>query len=222
MSGRVVLGGLLAVSLSAWGETLRYAVSWASGLNLGEATLESVQSGTAGPWTFSLELDVSVPGFALRDRYSSWAGADLCSQKLEKKTARGQRKAEERVTFDQEKHTIARETVGGGKSESSGPPCAREALAFLQFVRQELAEGRLAPRQTVVFGARYQVRFDYLGVQHVPAGKQRVEAERIQTSIQGPASEVTAEIFFSRDAARTPLLARIPLPLGTFVVELLR
>ncbi len=32
--------------------------------------------------------------------------------------------------------------------------------------------------------------------------------------------DLTVEIFFARDAARTPVLARIPLPLGTFTVEL--
>jgi hypothetical protein len=33
---------------------------------------------------------------------------------------------------------------------------------------------------------------------------------------------VTVEIFFAKDAARTPLLARIPLALGSFTVELIR
>jgi hypothetical protein len=34
--------------------------------------------------------------------------------------------------------------------------------------------------------------------------------------------DLTVEIFFARDAVRTPLLARIPLTLGTFTVELIR
>ena len=32
--------------------------------------------------------------------------------------------------------------------------CARDPLTFLQFVRKELAEGRLAPQQSVVLGLK--------------------------------------------------------------------
>src|SRR5439155_25786981 len=103
---------------------------------------------------------------------------------------------------------------------ASVPACARDPLTFLQFVRKELAEGRLAPQQSVVLGSSYQVRFEYTGVQKVIVGKKPMEAERIQTTIKGPASDVTVEVFFARDAARTPVMAKIPSPLGAFVVEL--
>jgi hypothetical protein len=33
---------------------------------------------------------------------------------------------------------------------------------------------------------------------------------------------ILVEVFFARDAARTPVLARIPSPDGTFSVELVR
>src|SRR5437763_24235 len=71
-----------------------------------------------------------------------------------------------------------------------------------------------------VLGSSYQVPFEYTGLQKVSVGKKPMAAERIQTTIKGPASDVTVEVFFARDAARTPVMAKIPSPLGAFVVEL--
>ena len=42
----------------------------------------------------------------------------------------------------------------------------------------------------------------------------------MHATIKGPASSYTVDIFFAKDAARTPVLTRIPLALGTFTVEL--
>jgi hypothetical protein len=41
-------------------------------------------------------------------------------------------------------------------------------------------------------------------------------------TVQGPASEITFEMFFARDAARTPLVIRVPLSPGMFSLELAR
>jgi hypothetical protein len=46
--------------------------------------------------------------------------------------------------------------------------------------------------------------------------------DHVLVSIKGPKSDATAEIFFARDAARTPLLVKVPLSLGTVSVELVR
>ena len=228
-SGSGLYPKLLAFALAcaalpfAAAESLTYSVNWSSGLSLGEATLSSTKSAdpNRAPWTFDLSLDASVPGFAVRDHYRSTANAEFCSARLDKETAHGSRKVKEKITFDQQKHTAERETEGGGHSSLSTSSCAHDALAFLQFVRQELQQGRLAPQQSVVFGGQYQIRFDYMGVQRVSAGSAtNVEAERIQATVKGPATNFTFELFFSRDAARTPLLARVPLPVGALTVEL--
>jgi hypothetical protein len=215
---------LCLAATSAAAESLNYSINWASGLSVGEGTLSSTKSSDpARPtWTFDMVLDASVPGYAVRDRYHSTANADLCSMRLEKEMARGQRKTQETVTFDPAKHRAKRETKDGGNSEFDTGLCARDALAFLAFVRKELEQGRLAPQQSVVLGAQYQVRFEYTGVQRIQVGTTMTEAERIQTSITGPGSGITLELFFARDAARTPLLARIPLSVGTLTVELVR
>jgi hypothetical protein len=136
---------------------------------------------------------------------------------------RGSRKSEETLTFDQDQHTVTRETHPygiGGKSDASVGPCARDALAFLQFARQELAQGRLAPQQSVVLGSLYNVRLEFGGTETVKKLGQPVEADRIHVTIKGPASSLGVDIFFAKDEGRTPVLARIPLSLGTFSVEL--
>jgi hypothetical protein len=198
-------------------ETLNYGVSWASGLSLGEASIDF-----SGNLKSNLTLDVGVPGFVVKDHYTSTADVNFCSATLDKSMSHGSRKSEERVRFDQQKQTATRKTVGGGESTINTSACARDPLTLLQFVRKELAEGRLAPQQAVVFGAVYQVRFEYAGVQQLMIGEKHTEAERIQTTVKGPASELTFDLFFARDAGRTPVMARIPSPLGAFVVELMR
>jgi hypothetical protein len=219
---------ILAMVLPAGAESLRYSINWQSGLSLGEATLRSDrirdQNAEKGRelWDFDLNIDASVPGFAVRDHYRSTASSDMCSAELEKSYVHGKRKSEEKVTFDQQKMTATRQTLNGGKSELSLSTCARDPLAFLQFARRELAQGRLAPQQAVVFGAVYQIRMEYTGTQVVRVGEDRVSADRIVATLKGASTDITFELFFARDPARTPVLAKIPLALGTFSVELMK
>lgn len=223
---KFLIFGLFLLSASA--ESLRYSINWPSGLSLGEASLDTTrthdQGAPKGPesWSFALDIDASVPGFAVRDHYQSSAGADLCSKQLEKKFTHGSHKTEEHITFDQSNNTATRETQGGGKSDISLSPCGRDALTFLQFARNELAQGRLAPQQQVVFGSVYQVRIEFTGSQTIRVGDKNTDSDRILATIRGPSSNLTVELFFSRDNARTPLLAKVPLALGTFSVELMR
>jgi hypothetical protein len=44
----------------------------------------------------------------------------------------------------------------------------------------------------------------------------------VNAFIKGPKTGITVEIFFDRDPARTPLLIRIPLPISSLSVELVR
>ena len=209
---------LCCVPLAA--ETLNYSLNWPSGLSLGEASLKSNR---AEAWAFEMEIDASVPGFAIRDTYRSSASSDLCSEQLDKTVAHGSRTSQERIVFDQHKNVATRQTLPvGGKSEIPVPRCARDPLTFLQFVRNELTQGRLAPQQPVVFGALYDIRLEVLGTQQIRVGDERKETDRIQATLKGPVTALTFELYFTRDAARTPVMAKLPLPLGTFTVELIR
>ena len=200
-------------------ETLRYTVNWPSGLSLGEGTLTARKAG--GEWDFSLELEAAIPGFQVVDRFLSRASAGFCSIHFEKNSVHGKRKAREKTVFDGQLAT--RTTLeGGGKSEFPVPACARDALAFLYFLRQEITQGRVPPPQTVYFGAPYQVRLDYKGAQPVESGSAVEKGDRLVASVKGPSSNFSFEILLGRDPARTPLLIKVPLELGTFSMELVR
>lgn len=222
----VTLGAALAaascLAQSPGDETLNYLINWPSGLSLGEARMEAKQAGQRLQYEFSIEA--ALPGFAVRDRYQSIVAAEgLCSLEFEKQFAHGQRKGHERTTFDLQGGVAARETLeGGGKSEIRLPPCPRDALAFLYYLRRELGQGRLPPAQTIFFGAGYEIRLQYGGTQTVRLNDSRVEADRLAVTVKGPASENSFEVFFARDAARTLVLARVSFPMGVFSMELVR
>ncbi len=202
-------------------ESLNYSVNWPSGLSLGEASLRSRRVGDR--WELEFRLEAAVPGFEVSDHHRSIAAEEFCSLELEKQFRHGKRTAEERTTFDAQRSLAVRETLrGGGKSEMPAPPCARDALAFLYYLRRELAHGRLPPAQEIFFGARYRVSLQYAGARTVLVNEAPMQAEGLRVSLKGPASEHEIELFFARDAVRTPLLVRATLPLGTFTMELVR
>jgi hypothetical protein len=220
-----VLFLLPALAPAATGpEDIQYTVNWPSGLSLGEARLKATRAPAAGGegWDFELTLDASVPGFRVADRFRSIATADFCSLEFEKDFSHGKRKNKERITFDQGKGEAVRETMGGGKSTLSIQGCARDALAFIFHLRKELSQGRLPAAQTIYYGAPYRIRLDYGGVQQLRLGDKAEPADRIVASVKGPASDVSFELFFAKDASRTLLTARVPLPLGSFTLEIVR
>lgn len=203
-------------------ETLRYSVNWPSGLSLGEA--QTIARRTGEQWRFAFSLDAAVPGFVVSDLYQSTAGGDFCSAELTKTFSHGKKKGQEKLVFDAGKRSVKRTTLaeGGAKeagvSETSTAACARDALAFLFYVRRELAQGRMPPPQTIYFGAPYQVRFEFGGSQKLRG----VEADRVRVSVKGPASAIAFDAFFAHDAARTLVEVRAPFPVGSLVMELVR
>lgn len=202
-------------------ESLRYAINWPSGLGLGEAQMQS--SHAAARWSFALSLDASVPGFAATDSFQSLASDDFCSFEFTKMFTHGKRKANEKTTFDGAAGNAIRQTLGGGgKSQVAISGCVRDALTFLYYLRHELANGRLPSPETVYFGGPYQVHLEFGGRQTVRVSEQPTQADRITASLKGPASQSTIEMFFAPDAARTPLMVRVPLAAGSFSMELQR
>ena len=204
-------------------ETLRYRILWPGGNSLGEATF-SAHHGSSG-WAFETSLDASVPGFALRDNYRASATDALCSTEFTRTVSHGSKKSSEKITFDAHNRRATRQTTlppDGGKSDFDIAPCARDAVTFLYFVRREMGQGRVAPQETVYFGAGYSVRLQYTGEMSIPVQNKPTVTDHVVVSIKGPRSDASAEVFFARDAARTPLLIKVPLPLGTLSVELVR
>lgn len=223
----LALSGATATAPGFENETLRYTINWPSGLSLGEAQLRASHTKPAQdtPERLHLEFDVdaAVPGFAVSDRYRSDAALDFCSAEFQRTSTHGQKKRDEKTTFDQQAGSATRETAnGGGKTDLKTPQCAKDALTFLYFVRRELSQGRIPGPQTVFFGAPYDVRLEFKGTQSIRLGDSSVDADRVTTTVKGTASEISFDVFFLKDKSRTPALVRVPLSLGNFSMELVR
>ncbi len=205
------------------GERLRYEVSWPSGLGLGEAEFLA-QTGANG-WEFELSLSASLPTIEIRDSYHSLTDLELCSQEFEKDTRHGKKITNESLVFDQAENTVTRTTMTaagpGGSSTTEVPPCSKDALAFLYFLRQSLAMGRIPPPDDLYFGAGYLVSLTFAETLKLSTARGNLEADKILVDISGPKSQNSFEIYFAKDASRTPLLVRVPFDVGTFSLKLL-
>jgi len=207
----------------AIGESLNYALVWPGGANLGEAHLRT--SKTSGGWQSDFTLDASVPGFAVSDRYRSRANADFCSVELEKETTHGARHTHEKTVFDYKTGSATRTTLveGGGHTDIDINDCARDGLDFVFYAQSEMALGHGVPKeQDVLFGASYSARMLFAGVQDVVVGSKHRQADHVIVYLKGPASDYKLDMFFDRDSARTPLMVKVPLPVGTLSMELVR
>ena len=205
-------------------ETLHYRVIWPGGSSLGDVTLMAHKADEG--WDFAMAATVGIPLVPIADNYKSTAGgADFCSSTLQREISHGNKKVIEKTEFDQKANQAQRQTLipaGGGKSEFDIPACGRDALTFQYFARREMGQGRVPPAGKVFFGSGYQVKMDYTGAQDVPVKGKPVVTDHVNVSVKGPASDFTFEVFYARDAARTPLLIKIPVPAGTVALELVR
>lgn len=204
-------------------ETLRYNLSWQNGTSVGEATLTAYRS--AAGWNLTAALHAGVPGFALVDQLQSAVDQGLCSQEFERSLTHGGKRTGEEITFDQRAGSATRTTVfpvGGGKTEFSIASCSRDALAFIYYARVELGQGKVPAPQYVYFGSAYTVTLQYAGPENIASGGKPVVADRVHAAVKGPKADFQCDLFFARDAARTPLAIRIPLPLGAFSLDLVR
>jgi Protein of unknown function (DUF3108) len=205
-------------------ETLRYNIRFSSGASLGEATV-SAQKTEAGGWRFDMSFNAGLPGVSFADSYRSLVTTDLCSNELERAISHVTKKVLEKTTFDQSHNMAVRQTInpaGGGRSDLRLPTCARDALAYQFFARREMGQGRVPEAGDIFFGGPYRVSSQYTGAMTIPVGNRNEVTDHLNVSIKGPASDVTIEIFYARDAARTPLLVRIPIALGKITLELVR
>jgi hypothetical protein len=204
-------------------EDLGYTLNWPSGLSLGEARLHSSEA--EGKRKSSLSLDASLPGFPISDFYTSVSEGEFCSTEFTKKFTHGSRTSEEKTTFDHEQRTASRQTLnpaGGGKSDFATSACPRDALTFLAFLRRELAQGRLPQTEKIYFGAVYEISLKFAGVEKLRVGGEFIDTDRLSATATGPASRTEFQMYFARDAARTPVRVDVPFTLGTFSMELAR
>jgi hypothetical protein len=201
-------------------ESLNYSVNWPSRLSLGDARLGARHSGAS--WDFELSLNAGVPGFIVKDLYRSVSNADLCSLSFNRVTSHGSRSTNENETVDPARAVATRSAAQGGVSDVPVPACVKDALTFLFYSRRELGQGRVPAAQQILFGGTYQIRLEYAGAQTIPVNGVQTLSDEVTSTVKGPASSTTFQMYFARDAARTPLLFKVPLAMGTFSMELVR
>jgi len=204
-------------------ESLRYNLNWQGGTSLGEATLNAHRSAVG--WNLDLTLNAGVPCFSLADQLHSAVDPGLCSQEFERDLTHAGKRTDDKTSFDQRAGSATRTTLfpaGGGKTDFGIATCARDALAFAGYARVELGQGRVPAPLQVYFGSAYTVSLTYAGSENITSGGKTVMTDRVQAAVKGPRADFQCDIFFARDAARTPLSIRVPFPLGTFSLDLVR
>ena len=205
-------------------ESLHYTINYSSGLSLGDANFSAHKTSTG--WDFTVSIDASVTGFSIKDKFTTSAADGYCSTEFERDTIHGSKSAREKTTFDQDTQTARRQTEfpnDGGYTDINTGPCGRDGITLLYFSRKELGQGRVPPAQVVYFGSPYTVQQSYTGAQNITLADKKPEiADHLVYTVKGPKSEFSVEVFYARDAARTPLLVKLPLPVGTLSMELVR
>lgn len=222
MSKPYLLGLFAALALSAAGpreETFRYEVKWPSGLGLGEAQMRAARDG--GNWNLEFQIEASIPGFRVIDRYKSTVDSKFCTLTFEKEFEHGTRKGKETTTFADGKATRVTAN-GGGKSEFAVPGCARDALAYLFYVREEVARGRIPAAQKLYFGAGYDVRLTFGGAESIKVSEAPLDSDKLKVTVATTNGKLELDLFLARDEARTPALVRVPFAMGNFSMEWVR
>jgi hypothetical protein len=208
-------------------ETLAYSIKLAAGatpatVSLGDARMTAKRA--ANGWAFELKGTAGVPGYAVRDTYSSRTNSDFCSTDFSRQYEHGSKKGHEEETVDRAQETATRTTIGGGGGKSEFPitDCVKDALTLLYYARREMGQGRVPQGQQFLFGGLYDIRMTYTGAESIPVAGVSTITDKVICVVKGQASVVSFEIYFARDPARTPLLVKVPLPVGSVSLELVR
>jgi hypothetical protein len=198
-------------------ESIRYSIHWPTGLSLGEGSLNVTQGGLKSEF----KLDASFPGVPVIGEFLSSVNARGCTESFRKNYTFGLKKTSETITVvgGQATRTTGE---GGGTSTQRVGECARDALAYLRFLRSELKAGRRPGTQRILFGAQYEVKLEYKGTRKVQAAEEVFETDHFEIHVKGPASDSSFEVDFARDAERTPVKFKVPTSLGTFTMDLVR
>lgn len=215
----VAVGQEAVVAPFASGETLRYEIVWPSGLRLGDAEFRANSNLTG--WAFAADLSASLPAIIVDDKYQSSTDSSLCSTKFAKQVIHGKHKQNEEVEFDQDANRALRRNLANGTTQNLVvPPCARDALAYLYYLRQDLSHGRVPPPDDFNSGTQMQISVSYVETREIEAGGKKQDADRLLIYVTGGEKPINIEVFLAKDDARTPLLLRVPLELGTFSLRL--
>ena len=201
-------------------EELAYSIAWPSGLTVGEGAFRARR--TEAGWRFEMTLRASLPTIEIDDVFVSTTDGELCSSEFKKHIRHGRKRADESLRFG--RLTLERTNLDPEQGEQPGtvpiPSCARDALAFVYFVRRDLAAGRIPSVRDIFFGAGYRVRLVYKRTRWLTSNSERRLADEIRVDVRGPVSQHSFSVYFGRDKARTPLLFRVEFDAGPFTMQL--
>jgi len=200
-------------------EDLNYSIVWPTGVSLGEAHLHAKHAGEK--WNFTFTLDAGIPGFTVKDTYHSdivpEAEPNFCSVAFERSSVHGSHVVNEKETIDRE-HAMA----SRGAAQIPVPACVKDALAYLFWARREMGQGRVPASQDILLGALHPIRVDYVGGPVITMNGNQVQTDEVTCTWGMGSSAVTFDVYFARDAARTPLRVTAPTLMGKFSMELVR
>ena len=201
-------------------ERLVYSIAWPSGLSVGRAEFRARNLDPG--WRFELTMSASLPSIEIDDAFRSRTDSATCSIEFEKHARHGERRAHESLRF--RSGSLERINLEADAAPGSGivptEECARDALAFLYFLRADLAAGRVPPASRVYFGAGYRLELELEETRRLVWDGERRLVDEIRAVIRGPASEHELSAFFDRDEARTPLIYRMEFDGTPFTMQL--
>lgn len=201
-------------------ERLEYTITWPSGLPVGRAEFRARDLDPG--WRFEMTLRASLPQIEIDDAFVSRTDAEMCSETFEKHVRHGAKRAHESLRFGPRE--LERTNLEAPASELPGrvpvAGCARDALAYLYFLRRDLAAGRIPAPGNIYFGAGYRIRLEFVRTRWLTVSDERRLADEIRVVVRGPASEHAFSAYFARDPARTLLLVRADFEEGPFSMRL--
>lgn len=205
-------------SLFGGGETLRFKLSWPSGVSLGEAVLTA--SVVQGQLHLEMTVEADLPIQNISGKFSSVATADgLCSIQYHRKMTEGSKTSEESIEFDQKAHQ-AKRTVNGQTATLPVSECAKDPLAFLYYFRSEISQHRTAQASSIVLAPEKHLDISGGVTETITAGGRQRKAQKFSAAIRYPYTSKSFEVWFSTDGHWEPLLVRLPSPLAVFSAEI--
>ena len=193
-------------------ESLKYTIDYTSGLSLGEANFNAPQALPLPGWEFDASVNAAVPGFSILDNLRASATNDLCSTQFMRDLSNGRKKAREKTTFDEKTgkgHRITTLPSDGGETTFTIPSCARDALTFVYY-GVGIGTGKSAAHAGSLFRRDLYGEDGICGRAEPHVEGEIVRPDQLVISVKGPKSDFSFEVFYARDAARTPLQIRIP------------
>ena len=204
-------------------ESLRYNVNWPSGAEPGRSHLHRapLRRGLGS----GCDRESRRPGFALADKFHSAVdrGALLHRIRARPEPRRPSEPTRRPISISSRQAHRAprcfRPAAARAISESRPAPATR-GVPLLRARR--VGPGPRARSAAGVFRAGLFGTLDYTGPQAIAWAGSPDVTDRIHVTVKGPKADFVFDIFFARDAARTPLRIRVPLAPGVFSLELVR